>query len=77
MYPDTIFDILVFKTNISTEQDIQQIARVLNNDSRIQRWNVDNGDVDCVLRIQTDCLTCNTVIELIQHAGYTCEELPD
>jgi hypothetical protein len=69
-------DILIFKTNIQ-EADIPAIAVVLNAESRITRWSVDCGDVDCVLRIEAQRITTADVIRLVRKAGFHCEELPD
>jgi hypothetical protein len=72
-----ISDILVFKTSIDSEHDLQKIAPVLNHDHRIQKWNVDLTDVDHILRIESRDHDAAFVIQLINQEGFLCEELPD
>lgn len=76
MYNETISDILVFKTNI-LHTDLEKVASILKNDPRIENWNIDCADVDKVLRLQSNQLTSDDVINLIIDAGFQCEELPD
>lgn len=70
-------DILVFKTSIYTQRDIEKIAGVLDQNPYIRRWNVDHEDVDHILRIETTFYNPAKIIELISRAGFFCEELPD
>lgn len=76
MYSQTISDILVFKTNIQFT-DATEISAGLNRETKIQHWSVDYTDVDKVLRVQTDQLSSDEVIELVTRLGFYCEELPD
>ena len=69
--------ILVFRTSIQLDGDVQQIACLINSESRISKWNVDLHDVDKVLRIETYQLEAQEVIRLVIRAGYQCEELED
>lgn len=72
-----INEILVFKTNIKTDEDKQKVALVLNSLPQINRWTVDCEDCDCVLRIEAEGMSEEQIIELIQQAGFYCEELKD
>lgn len=72
-----INEILVFKTNIKTDEDKQKVALVLNSLPHINRWTVDCEDCDCVLRIEAEGMSEEQIIELIQQAGFYCEELKD
>ena len=45
--------------------------------SGIIKWNVDEHDIDNVLRIETAWLLPQDIIRLVNGAGYICEELPD
>lgn len=67
--------ILIFKTNISSVNDIHCVKQSLNNNNQIERWNIDLQDVDCVLRIVSSSLNHTQVIELITDHGYECAEL--
>jgi hypothetical protein len=77
IHKETLADILVFKTNVCQESDLQKVAAVISEDGRIRRWNVDQDDIDNVLRIESSHLHPEDVIELIRKAGFYCEELPD
>jgi short-subunit dehydrogenase len=70
-------DILIFKTNIRYKKDLHKVAPLLKAEQKIRCWNVDLGDIDKVLRIEAEELTTGQVTELIQQAGYQCEELTD
>lgn len=70
-------EILVFKTNLQFKKDVRNVSRLLEADQRVLDWNVDQFDVDNVLRITTDSLAPGEVITIIKQAGYWCEELPD
>ncbi len=70
-------DILVFKTNISRKNDLEKVADRFYEDHRIKQWNVDREDIDKVLRIEARHLPAIEVIQLVNEAGYSCEELPD
>lgn len=77
MYSEAITGILVFKTNIQQDGDVQRIAQVLSKCAFIKRWNVDRTDIDKVLRIESDQAEAADIIELVTEAGFVCEELPD
>lgn len=67
----------VFKTNIRFKKDLLLIAPLLDRTPGILNWNVDRGDIDKVLRIESLHLQAQHIIDLVQQAGYHCEELPD
>lgn len=72
-----VSEILIFKTNIHSENDVGKIARFLNSDLHVKKWNVDRDDVDRVLRIESDDYNPDYIIHMITKAGYLCEELHD
>ncbi|WP_343703502.1 hypothetical protein [Chitinophaga sp.] len=74
---DTGLEVLVFRTNIRFKKDLQLIGPVLDKQPGIQRWTVDREDSDKVLRIETNSLLARDVIQLVTHAGFDCEELPE
>jgi hypothetical protein len=76
MYPETISEILVFKTNIEEDSEVEKVAALLSK-FRIKCWNIDRSDVDNVLRIESDSLDASAVISMVKNAGFYCEELPD
>ncbi len=68
-------NILVFATNIKTKQNKKQISNVLNENKEIINWNIDQEDIDCVLRIVSNKLTIDKVIETITLHNFECKEL--
>ena len=71
----TITQILIFKTNIQTVLDKHRVQHLLDTNTDIDQWNIDQQDVDCVLRIISDTLTPEQIITLISNSGFTCSEL--
>jgi len=69
--------VLVFKTNLVSAKDIHRISPLLSDTPGILRWNVDEHDIDNVLRIETSWLLPGDIIRVVTDAGYLCEELPD
>lgn len=67
-------NILVFKTNIQSDEDLQVIESLLN-EIEVDDWNVDRKDIDCVLRIVTNTVTECEISSLVTRAGFLCEEL--
>jgi hypothetical protein len=74
MYNDILTEILVFKTNISAE-DIKDVAAILSEEKNIRRWNIDLQDIDNVLRIECEHIHPLVVTNLLQAAGFLCDEL--
>lgn len=70
-------DVLVFKTNISTLNDVQQVAHHLDGIPEIRRWTIDTEDIDNVLRVETNCPPSVCIKGILHNAGYHCEELID
>ena len=68
-------NILIFKTNIKTDWDKERVQPVLDAHDTIQKWNIDQKDVDCVLRIVSDTLTPEQIIAVINGNGFECAEL--
>lgn len=68
-------NILVFATNIQTESEEQKIAVLLNENTSIQQWSIDQEDIDCVLRIVSDTLSAEQLIEMINNFDFECTEL--
>lgn len=69
--------ILIFKTNISTPRDITFVKDVLDKHELIDEWNVDQADVDCVLRVISRHLKPADIIDLLSECNYDCAELTD
>ena len=76
IYNNTYSEVLVFKTNISTDSEVTLVGELLANE-RISKWNIDREDIDNVLRIECDRTNPFVVIQRLRSAGFECEELPD
>lgn len=69
---DTIF---VLATNIKTQTDMLKISTVLNTNPAINKWSIDQEDIDCVLRIESNSLTTQDIIALITQQNFNCNDL--
>jgi hypothetical protein len=74
---DIKMEVLVFKTDIVGKTNSEAIGQILKEDRRIRNWNIDQNDIDNVLRIESSEMTPADVIELVENLGYRCEELED
>jgi len=70
-------EVLVFKTNVSADNEVEKVGDVLSKETNITKWTIDRNDIDKVLRIECDRLHPVAVIRLLADAGFQCEELPD
>ncbi|WP_207513363.1 hypothetical protein [Longitalea luteola] len=76
-YSEQNVQVFVFKTNLISAKDIWRISPVMGETPGILKWNVDQHDIDNVLRIETAWLMPEDIIRLVTAVGYLCEELPD
>ncbi|QHV95175.1 hypothetical protein [Spirosoma endbachense] len=75
-----MLNVLVFRTNINTDQRVHQVACQLcklrgQAADAVCRWSIDLEDCDCVLRIETNSLTESDIIRLLTRAGLQCAVL--
>jgi len=70
-------EVLVFKTKLEDTKQVRELSHHLKNLQGINKWNVDLQDCDKILRIEADGITPHSVEEVLQEAGYYCEELED
>jgi tRNA G26 N,N-dimethylase Trm1 len=68
-------DVLILKTNIRFKKEVKAVAPLLDGQDSISRWNIDLNDIDKVLRIEANDMELTEVVQLIQEAGFQCEEL--
>ncbi len=73
---DVRTEVLVFRTDIAGKSDSENVKQILE-DSRIKNWNIDQQDIDNVLRIESNEMSPAEVIEMVTKLGYMCEELPE
>jgi hypothetical protein len=69
------FHVLVFKTNMHLKKDAKKIKPLLHQLSSIKNWNIDRDDEDKILRIESETLCQDEIINILHTAGYHCEEL--
>ena len=70
-------EILLLKTKPHSYNDIKGMSIVLDNHSRIARWNIDLDDSDKILRIESEGLAAGEIINLLYKIGIWSEELLD
>ena len=70
-------EILVFKTDLISDEKLGMVKPFLDEHPDILRWTVDRQDIDKVLRIESENVSPADVVGLLQQAGCLCEELPD
>ena len=73
-------NVLVFRTNINTNERVHRAACQLcklreRSTDAVCRWSIDLEDCDCVLRIEAESLTEAAVIRLLTRAGLQCAVL--
>ncbi|WP_205512710.1 hypothetical protein [Longitalea arenae] len=76
-YSEQNVQVLVFRTNLVSAKDIWRISPLMSVTPGILKWNVDQHDIDNVLRIETAWLLPEDIIRIVTAVGYLCEELPD
>ena len=69
--------LLIFKTNIETENAASEIGKLLKSNTSVINWHIDQEDIDNVLRIESSINNIKEIITTINQAGFICEELPD
>ncbi len=65
----------ILKTSLATSQDLLQLSRFLDCVSPTVDWYVDLEDCDKVLRVESNELDMEEIIEIVQYAGFEAEEL--
>ncbi|MDB5255446.1 MAG: hypothetical protein JWM14_141 [Chitinophagaceae bacterium] len=69
--------VLIFKTNVESEEQLQQASLLLNATDSIIKWNIDREDIDKVLRVESTLPHINDIMKIMMEAGFSCEELVD
>ena len=68
-------DILIFRTSITTELEIERIKILFTQYSQIHKWNVDFEDWEKELRIESHGITETDVINILQTINIYISEL--
>jgi len=72
---ENLTHILIFKTNIDTEADKLRIQALAADLPMVEDLSIDIDDIDRVLRVVSHELKAQQIINLINKAGYQCQEL--
>lgn len=67
--------ILVFITNLTHPDSVNDVRPLVQSLPGIQKWSVDMQDCDHVLRIEATALSPGMVESTLQSAGYYCREM--
>lgn len=68
--------LLIFKTNISTQEKVNNVSALLKNNPLVLNWSIDLLDVDYVLTIEAiNGLTEQEVQDFLIQKGYQIEPL--
>ncbi|WP_298758167.1 methyltransferase type 11 [uncultured Psychroserpens sp.] len=69
-------NIYIFKTNIETKKEADNIKKMLSSALGIKQFSIDLEDVDKVLRIEAHkILDESKIINEVISGGFSCEEL--
>lgn len=68
-------DILILRTSVTTEQDIEWIGALFVQYPCIHKWSVDFDDWEKVLRIESQGITAARIIELLRTISIISSEL--
>lgn len=68
-------DILIFRTSITAELEIERIKILFAQYSQFHKWNVDFEDWEKVLRIESHGITKTDVINMLQTINIYISEL--
>lgn len=70
--------VLVFKTTVTNHNQVKQIRPVLDQLlSPPEKWTFDLEDCDNILRVVAQTLPADAIINTLNQAGFSCEELAD
>tara|TARA_R110002049_G_scaffold251501_1_gene425848 strand:- start:310 stop:543 length:234 start_codon:yes stop_codon:yes gene_type:complete len=76
MTTNTLKTVLVFKTSITNNEEIDKLQPILNRLMKTNDlWNFDLEDCDNILRVETNHLQPESVLGLLGMHGFYCEEL--
>jgi hypothetical protein len=70
-------NVYVYRTDISSEYDLEAVDELLSQEQTIVGWHVDREDVDKVLRVESTADSAECVQVALSKAGFFCEELQD
>lgn len=66
---------LQFKTNINCSGCVSRVKPGLDNAAGIREWNVDIDNPDKILTVQSNGITADRIIAIVQSKGFKAETL--
>lgn len=69
--------VYVFKTNIKSTTQVENIKSHIDNNFPNTKWNFDLEDCDNIFRIESELNILEKIYNTFISLGYNCEELPD
>lgn len=67
--------ISVFKTNVSSDRELNEISPLLNRYFKEIKWNIDLWDTDKILRVDSNKDWTKEITELFSSIGLRCTHL--
>jgi hypothetical protein len=67
--------IFVFKTSVKTKMQVKKLKPHIDQRLPNTKWNFDLGDIDKILRIDSEENIVLIIIDLLNIHSYNCEEL--
>lgn len=64
-----------FKTNINCTNCLAKVTPFLDKKEGIHSWNVDLGNPDKILTVETDDLTTEDIVKTVKKTGFTAEAI--
>lgn len=67
--------VYVFKTSVKTKKDVRQLTSKLNEFIPDAKWNFDLEDCDNILRVDSQEVKAQHIIDFLNAHKYDCIEL--
>ncbi len=68
-------DILIFRTSVNKSKQLKTVGKLFNHCSQIVKWNIDMEDWEKVLRIESNCITPQEVIQMLRNVNVFASEM--
>jgi hypothetical protein len=70
-----MFIISIFKTSVSSSEDLNKLTPYLNALMKDLKWNIDLLDSDKILRVQSSINKNEEIVSVVKELGFDCESL--
>ncbi len=64
-----------FKTNINCSACVAKVTPVLNQETSVEKWEVDTGNPDKILTVDGKNINKKSIVDSLQKIGYKAEIL--